>query len=569
MTANNPGRDELLFVPLGGTNEIGMNLALYGHAGQWLMVDCGLTFADAELPGVDLVFPDPGFIAERRHALAGLALTHGHEDHLGAVAWLWPRLRCPVYATPFAAALLRRKLAETGLADEVPITVVDPGGSAQLGPFGLRWIGVTHSIPESHALAITTRLGTVLHSGDWKLDPEPLVGPRSDEAALAELGRQGLLALIGDSTNVFTPGRSGSEGDLRRALREIIAARTGRVCVTTFSSNVARVDTVARIAAATDRQLVMSGRSLERTVAVARECGYLRDLPRIVPEEDAGYLPPGKALYLVTGCQGEARGALARIVFGEHRELHLEAGDTVIFSARQIPGNERAIERILDRLSLDGIEAVTWRDAHVHVSGHPARDELADFYRLARPRIAVPVHGEARHLAEHARLARSFGAKETVVPRNGAVVRLAPGPAEIIDWVPVGRLALDGDQVVAIDSQAIRERRRLAWNGAAVIAIALDAAGDVLTAPRFSLFGLYAPEKLDPLKADMVAAVAAAVEGLPRPRRASDGEIGEAVRRALKPFWPEGRRPLVEIQVLRAGARVMRAANDVIEGAQS
>jgi len=540
---------ELVFVPLGGAGEIGMNLALYGYGDKWLMVDCGMTFADDALPGVDIVVPDPEFIAARADDLVGLVLTHGHEDHLGAIAHLWERFRCPVYATPFAAALLRRKLAETGIEAQVPLEIVRAGARVDLAPFGVTWIAVTHSIPEAHALAIETPSWTVIHSGDWKIDPDPVVGPLIDEAAFRRWGEAGVLAFVGDSTNVFVQGDGGSEGSLRPSLEALVRSRKGRVCVTSFASNVARIATIGGIARATGRQLVIAGRSFERILAAARDCGYLQDLPPLVAEAEAGYLPPEKALYLVTGCQGEARGALSRIVHGEHKELHLEAGDTLIFSSRQIPGNERDIGRIMNRCALDGVEVITWRDAFVHVSGHPVRDDLLRMYGWVRPKMAVTVHGEARHLAAHAALARDQGIAETVAGRNGEVIRLAPGPATIVDHVPTGRLAIEQGRAVRLDSPAIRERRKVAFNGAAVVALVLDHAGNVAADPAVASIGWHDDPEAG--RAELQRAIRAAVENLPGQRRLDDAAVAEAARRVIRKAAPEGRRPLIDLQILR------------------
>ena len=439
----NRGRgEELLFVPLGGAGEIGMNLNLYGlgRPGEeaWLMVDLGITFGDGTTPGVDVILPDPAFITDRRDRLAGLVLTHAHEDHLGAVPYLWPRLRCPIYATPFTAAVLRRKLSEADLERAVPITEVPLGGRFQVGPFEIELITLTHSIPEPNAVAIRTPLGTVLHTGDWKFDPDPVIGPTADEAALSRLGDDGVLALVGDSTNALVPGTAGSEGDLLETLTEIIKGGPARVAVACFASNLARLETIAAAAAANDRDVVLAGRSLRRIEAAARETGYLTDVRPFVDEANAGFIPKDKVVIICTGSQGEPRAALSRIAAGNHPNVTLETGDRIIFSSRVIPGNEVSVGHLQNRLAQIGVEIITWKDAPVHVSGHPARDELARMYALTRPRVAVPVHGEARHLIEHARLARACQVPHAIVAENGTVVRLAPGEAAAVDTVPVG-----------------------------------------------------------------------------------------------------------------------------------
>ncbi|MBM3517195.1 MAG: ribonuclease J, partial [Alphaproteobacteria bacterium] len=478
------------FVALGGAGEIGMNLSLYGYGRHWLMVDCGVTFADESAPGIDLLMADPAFIAERRKDLVALVLTHAHEDHIGAVPYLWPRLRCPVYATAFTAALLRRKLDEVGLTASVPLHVVAPGAALDLAPFVVRYVSVTHSIPEGNALLIDTPAGTIFHTGDWKLDPEPLIGALTDEPTIVAAGERGILAMICDSTNALRAGDSGSEAAVRRTMQEVVRDRDGRVVVTCFASNVARIETVARIAAAHDRHLVPAGRSMWRTIEAAREAGYLSDMPPLVAESDAGHLPPRHALVLATGCQGEPRGAMTRIATRAHPGIALDDGDTVIFSSRIIPGNERAIGLLHNRLVSDGIEVITERDALVHVSGHPARDELARMYRWVKPRIGIPVHGEARHLEAHAELARSLGVPEVVTVANGSVVELGRGPARVVDQVPTGRLALDGGTLVAIDGEAVRTRKRLAHHGLLSAAVVVDRYGRLAAEPQLAAFGI-------------------------------------------------------------------------------
>ncbi len=553
MTAAGKGEGELLFVPLGGAGEIGMNLNLYGYGGKWLMVDLGVTFGDPAYPGIDLVMPDPAFIAERRDDLVALVLTHAHEDHIGAVPYLWPRLRCPVYATPFTAVLLRAKLAEAGLLAEVPITEVALGGEVELGPFHVRYVSITHSIPEGNAVAIRTPAGMVFHTGDWKLDPEPMIGSRTDEAALAAIGDDRVLAMVCDSTNVFQAGESGSEAAVRESLMALVGRYSRRVAITTFASHIARVATVAAIAEAHGRDLVLVGRALQRTVAAARATGYLADLRPPIPEADAGYLPPDKVLLLCTGCQGEPRGATARIAVDDHPSVALEEGDAVIFSSKIIPGNEIAVARVYNQLVRKGVQVVTERRHFVHVSGHPNRGELERMYALIRPQISVPVHGEVRHLTEHARLARSLGIGETVIAENGSVVRLAPGPAAIVGEVAAGRLALDGDNLVATDGELIRQRRRVMYNGSAAVTLVLDAAGREVAPPSVAVFGLEDPAC--DLEAGAAEAVSAELARHAAAVRADDGECAELARRAARRYLREitGKRPVVEARVVRVG----------------
>ncbi|MBT3401856.1 MAG: ribonuclease J, partial [Rhodospirillaceae bacterium] len=487
MTA--PRDDELLFVPLGGSGEIGMNLNLYGHAGKWLMVDLGITFADESLPGVDVVMPDPTFIETYRDDLVGLVLTHAHEDHLGAVQYLWPRLRCPVYATPFTAAVLRRKLAEYELEDEVPLNILPMDASFELGPFRIQLITLTHSIPEPEALVIRTDLGTILHTGDCKLDPDPLVGPEADEGALCALGDEGVLAMVCDSTNALSPGHSGSEGALRKSLIELVEGLDRRVAIACFASNVARLETVHAVAQATGRQAALAGRSLWRMLEAAQETGYLDGL-NFLSDAEAAYMPPEKVLIACTGSQGEPRSALARIAADDHPHIVLEAGDTVVFSSRIIPGNEKSIFALQNRLAGMNVDIVTEKDQFVHVSGHPNRDELTRMYQWVRPEISVPVHGELRHMQAHALLARECQVPVAIEPYNGSIVRLAPGPAGVIGEVPAGRLALDGTKLVQVDGPAIRERRQMGWNGAAVATLVVDEEGHLLRDPQLTVHGL-------------------------------------------------------------------------------
>jgi ribonuclease J len=553
LDTGTPGDAELLFLPLGGAGEIGMNLNLYGHAGAWLMVDLGITFGDASTPGIDVIMPDPSFIEERRDQLAGLVLTHAHEDHLGAVAYLWDRLRCPVYATPFTAAVLRRKLTEAGLLERVPLTEIPLSGRFTVGPFAIELITLTHSIPEPNALVIETPVGRVMHTGDWKLDPDPLVGPTADEKALIRVGEAGVLAMVCDSTNVLVSGDSGSEADVRDTLLDIVGRYENRVAVACFASNVARLETIARVGAAHGRDVALVGRSLWRIYEAAKETGYMQDLPPFLTERDVGYLPRERVLMICTGSQGEPRSALARIAAGDHPEVSLESGDTVIFSSRIIPGNEISINRMHNRLSELGVQVVTTNEEHVHVSGHPARDELAQMYQWIRPRIAVPVHGEPRHLVAHAKLALECQVPEAVVVQNGAMVCLAPGRAEIIDEVFTGRLAVDGRHLVDLESSAIRDRRRMIYHGSAVATVILGRDGELHGLPIVSLHGIEPGEREDAILPPVVEAVADAVNALSDRDRSDDEQVSEAARRAVRRALRQisGKRPHTEVHLVR------------------
>ena len=543
--------DELIFVPLGGVGEFGKNLALYGYAGQWIIVDCGMAFADETVPGVDLIVPDVTFIAEQKDRLLGLVLTHGHEDHLGGVPYVWPRLECPVYATPFTASQLGRKLDEAGLSDQVPVNIVPPGGSVTLGPFEINYIRVAHSILEAHSLAIRTPAGLIVHSGDWKIDHEPLIGSLTDEARFRELGDQGVLALIGDSTNVFVPGHSGSEGALGRSLTEIIGKKTGRVAVTTFASNAPRIQSIIGAAQANGREVVVVGRSLWRTIELAKENGYMSDLPTLLEDDEAEYLPAANTLFLVTGCQGETRGAMSRISSGQNRRINFGPKDTVIFSSKIIPGNEINVGAVVNRLIYAGVEVITEKDEFVHVSGHPGQEEMVQMYDWLRPAIAVPVHGDARNLSRHAALATAKGVEQTLVIENGAVVKLAPGPAAVVDHVHTGRLAIMGSKPVPIDSDSIRARRKLSFNGMIVAIIVLDEDGAVAAPVRVMLRGVGADDETAQGGAEQV--LRRGLDAMPPAHRKDDSQVEKIARKALRGEARRlsSQRPGIEVEIIR------------------
>jgi len=553
----NPG-DELVFAPLGGVGEIGMNLSIYGFGPErrrtWLAVDLGVAFGSEELlPGIDLIMPDVRFLAEERQNLVGIVLTHAHEDHFGALIDLWPRLRVPVYATPFTAALFEAKrLGELG-APEIPINVVPLGARFSLGLFDIELVSVAHSIPESNALIIRTPLGTVLHTGDWKIDPTPVLGAPTDEAKLRALGQEGVLALIGDSTNAVREGRSPSEADVAKVLAELVRDAPARVAVTTFASNVARIRSAALAGFAAGREIVVIGRAMERVIQVARETGYLDGIGDFRGTDVYGYLPPDKVLALCTGSQGEPRAALARIALDEHPDVSLTKGDRVIFSSRTIPGNEKPVGRVVNGLVRQGVEVISDRTHLVHVSGHPRRAELADMFSWVKPRIAVPVHGEALHLAEHAALARSLGVPATIVCSDGDLIKLAPEPAGIIDEVPAARLYKDGRLLIEAAGRTVSLRRRLAYNGMVTVALALTEKGELVGDPEVELIGI--PE-LDAYGESMAEiaydAVKATLESLPRARRRDPDETAESIRRAVRSAIAErwGKKPVCHVHVL-------------------
>jgi ribonuclease J len=545
--------DSLYFLPLGGAGEIGMNLNLYGHAGKWLMVDLGVSFGDDTMPMIDVVMPDPAWIEERADKLVGIVLTHGHEDHLGAVQYLWPRLKCPVYATPFTASLLKSKLHEYGLANKVPIHVIPLGGKFEVGPFACEMVRLTHSIPEPNAVAIRTKAGTVLHTGDWKFDPDPLIGEASDTEALVRLGNQGVMALVGDSTNVFTKGETGSEAEVRASLISLFTRFQGRIAISCFATNVARLESIALAARAADRDVALVGRSLWRIDKAARENGYMTDLPPFLTDHDAGYVPNDKIVYICTGSQGEPRAALARIAAEDHPHLKLGKGDVVIFASRVIPGNEKAIFKLQNDLVKLGIEVITDREEFVHVSGHPARDELSRMYQLVRPNVAIPVHGETRHIKEHAALAKNCQVPHALEIENGALVRIDRDGAEVVDHVPTGRLALDGPRLVRVDSEVLRNRRRMVFNGSAVVTVVLDKAGRLLGEPQLTALGLLdAAHEAEEHEA-VVEAVREAVSELPQRARLDDGVVREAARLAVRRSLKEshGKKPITEVHLVR------------------
>jgi ribonuclease J len=550
---------ELFFLPLGGAGEIGMNLNLYGWGGKWLIVDCGVTFGDDSMPMIDVVMADPAWIEERREDLVGIVVTHGHEDHVGAVHYLWSKLRCPVYASPFCAAILKNKLHELNLQKQVPVHVIPLGGRFDVGPFNVELVSMTHSIPEPNALAIRTPAGTVLHTGDWKLDPDPLINGPADTEALRRIGNEGVLALVGDSTNVFTPGHSGSESEVRANLFELLGRFDGRIALTCFATNVARLESVALAAEANGRSVALVGRSLWRIEKAARELGYLKDIAPFLNDHDAAYLPASNVLYLCTGSQGEPRAALARIASNDHPQVRLGKGDVVIFSSRVIPGNEKSIFKLQNDLVRLGVQVVTERDAHIHVSGHPAREELETMYQLIRPQIAIPVHGEARHIQEHCALARQCQVPHTLAIENGAMVRLSPDGPEVVDHVPTGRLAVDGQaleggpRLVRLDSELIRDRRRMVFNGSAVCTMVVDRKGKLLTDPQVTALGLLDAEHYAEEHDLVVEAAREAFEGLSLPARQDDGVAKEAVRRAVRRQLKEmlAHKPITTVHLVR------------------
>jgi len=543
-----PGK-ELLFCALGGSGEIGMNVNLYGCDGQWLMVDLGLTFADPQYPGVELILPELDFIERQRDRLAGIVLTHGHEDHIGALPYLAEDLKVPLYATPFTAGLIAGKLEEEGLTGLVPLHVVLRDSTVEVGPFRVTYVALAHSIPEGNGLLIETPYGRIFHTGDWKLDETPVLGEPSSAETLARIGDEGVLALVCDSTNVFQEEASGSEAGVHQGLLQEVSNARGRVLVTTFASNAARLKTIGEVAVETGRQVCIAGRSLNRILNVAQATGYLLDFPPPLSFDDAMRLPRDKVLIIATGGQGEPRAALGRIAIGNH-DLKLSQGDTVIFSSKIIPGNEIAIGRIMNALSDLGAIIVTERQAHIHVSGHPGRPELAAMYDWIRPRIIVPVHGEPRHMAEQARFALAHGVPEAVVQRNGDVIRLAPGEPKKLDEVRVGRLVLDGDVILPADGATMNERRRMSFTGLIAVTLAVGKDGQLAGEPVVRPFGIPVEEDREDFIADATDSARRAFDP-----KAGEEQMREAVRLAVRrcaTAWT-GKKPLVEVTLLRVG----------------
>ncbi|MBB2970523.1 ribonuclease J [Mesorhizobium sp. RMAD-H1] len=549
-----PKSAELVFLPLGGVGEIGMNLAMYGFgpedSREWIVVDMGVSFAGPELPGADLILPDIRFLEAERHNLLGIVITHAHEDHYGALLDLWPRLKVPVFASPFTAGLLEAKRQGEQNAPEIPVTLYRVGEKFSIGPFEIEAIPVTHSIPEPASLAITTPLGTVIHTGDWKSDPEPSLGPLLDEERFREFGDEGVLALVCDSTNAMREGESPSERQVGESLRELIENARGRVAITTFASNVGRIRSIAEAARDAGRQVLVLGRSIKRAIEVATELGYMEGLPEFLSEEDYGYIPRENVVLILTGSQGEPRAALAKLARDEMRNVALSPGDTVIYSSRTIPGNEKAIIETRNLLIEQGVKIITDNDALVHVSGHPRRNELKRMYAWVRPKILVPVHGEAAHLVAQGSLGALEGIPEVAQVRNGDMLRLAPGPAEIIDEAPFGRVFKDGKLIGDEDEVGITERRKLSYVGHVAVSILIDSKYNIIGDPDLVPIGLPEADASGDLMEDILFdAAVSAVESIPRARRTDKEVLREAVRRAVRAAANEawGKKPVVTV----------------------
>jgi ribonuclease J len=462
-------KEELIFCPLGGSGEIGANMNLYAYGKEdnqkWIIVDLGVTFADDSLPGIDLIYPDPGFILDKKKDLLGIVLTHAHEDHIGAVAHIWPKLKCQIYATPFTVALIKEKFKEKKIDISNYIKIVQLNGKIKLGPFVIDFITMTHSVLEPNGLCITTPAGVILHTGDWKIDPNPMVGKNIDEKKLKDIGNKGVIAMICDSTNVFSEGRAGSELDVRESLLKIMEVKNKKIIVTSFASNVARMETIFYCAQKTNRNICLVGRSMHRIYKAARQCGYLQNLIEPVDPRDAKKIARDKIIYLCTGSQGEPMGAMTRIVNNIHPDVYLESEDTVIFSSKIIPGNEKKLYQLQNQITKANVEIITEENAFVHVSGHPNRDDLKDMYKWVKPKCIIPVHGEHRHMKEHVNFAKKLQIPQTLLIENGDIIKLSPGDPKVIDKAPSGRMYLDGSIGVTAESQSIKERKNISLNG--------------------------------------------------------------------------------------------------------
>tara|TARA_B110001452_G_scaffold264572_1_gene267777 strand:- start:1397 stop:3058 length:1662 start_codon:yes stop_codon:yes gene_type:complete len=492
-------KEELIFCPLGGSGEIGMNMNLYAYGKEnnqkWIVVDMGVTFADDSIPGIDLIFPDPGFILDKKDDLLGIVLTHAHEDHIGAVAHIWPRLKCKMFATPFTAALIYEKFKEKKIDISSYLKIVPLNSKINLGPFEIDFVTLTHSILEPNGLSIKTPLGTILHTGDWKIDPNPLIGGSIDEKKLKEIGDKGVSAMICDSTNIFSPGRAGSESDVRDSLLKIMEIKTKKILVTSFASNVARMESIFYCAKKTGRSICLVGRSMHRIYKAAKKCGYLKGLIQPLDPRDAKKIPIDKIVYLATGSQGEPMGAMNRIINGIHPEVYLETGDCVIFSSKIIPGNEKKLYQLQNQISKDKIEIISEENAFVHVSGHPNRDDLKDMYSWVKPKCVIPVHGEHRHMVEHVAFAKEMQVPKALLIENGDIIKILPGDnPQIIDKAPSGRVYLDGNLGVEAESQSIKERKNLSINGYLEITLIVSNNGKIKK-PVISFKGI--PENVE------------------------------------------------------------------------
>ncbi len=549
--SSKPGSDELLFCALGGLGAIGMNFYLYGHKGKWLIVDFGIGFAGDDIPGVDILTPDPAFIEERKNDIVGLVLTHAHEDHLGALAYLFSKLNCKVFATKFTANVAANKLLDGGFKPDDVLEVIEAGAKFNLMPFELEFVNLTHSIPEPQGLIIRTSVGTVFHTGDWKFDSCPLLGKTSDMEKLKKLGSEGVLAIVGDSTNVMSEGRSETEGSVKNGLNEVVSKLKGKVAITCFASNIARLQSIGEVARDNGRKVALVGRSLWRMVECAIDAGYLKNCPKFYEADEINHMDSNKKLYICTGSQGEFRAAMARIARGDNPKLSLGSGDTVIFSARAIPGNEKSIAQIQNSLVTNGVHIITAKDAMVHASGHGSKSEIEDMYNLVKPKFAIPMHGEAIHLSRHGQLAQDIGISKSYILENGSLVSICENEVKVVDEIYTGVFALDGDKFSAIDSAALRQRKKMSFGGLVVATIVIANSGELLSAPLITCEGIHIPLESD--REDLFALVEKAFEAMSRKDKMSDDKLREIVRFTIRRclFKHTGKKSKIKIHLVR------------------
>lgn len=547
--------DTLYFIPLGGCGEFGMNMSLYGFNGKWIMVDCGMGFADDTVPGVDILLPDPEFAQKLGTDLLGIIITHGHEDHIGALQHIWPRLKAPVYATPFTAERIMDDFSETPWGGQAKLHVIAEDGKIDLAPFSIQTINMAHSIPEARGLAITAGGGTVFHTGDWKIDHDPIEGDVTDEAALKALGDKGLWAVIGDSTNSAVPGVSGSEREVEKNLTEMFREFKNQIIISCFSTSVSRLHSIYTAAKKNGRQVALVGRSLWSVDDAARKTGYLKNVPDFLEAEEAAFLPLSRIVYVCTGSQGEPRAALTRVSNDDHKDVRVDEGDTVIFSSRIIPGNERAVERVKNRFLGLGVEVITGHDAPIHVSGHPCREELKQLYSWTKPVSVIPVHGERIQLERHADLAKECGVQHTEVPTNGDVFEITAQGVKKVAAVKAGILAIEGNRIVPFDHEAILTRKRMMWNGSAIVTVVVDDKGKLLAPVRITALGLL-DEENDIDKGhleDVENLVTEKLNELPAAERKNDAVLSEAVRVTARRYFQDifDRKPQTRVHLIR------------------
>lgn len=543
-------------VPLGGCGVFGANMTLYGHKDQWIMIDCGMGFADETMPGIDILLPDPAFATTLGNKLLGIFFTHGHEDHIGAVDHLWPRLNAPLYATKFTMERLRQSLSEWTWGHQVKLHEVPQQGKLDIGPFHLEFIRMAHSIPEAKSIAISVKgIGTVLHTGDWKIDPDPVLGDLTDADALKRLGEEGVLAVVGDSTNAMVPGHSGSELDVQKNLTELFSEFDAQIAVTCFATNVGRIKSIYEAAKANNRKVSLVGRSLWSVDEAARISGYLRDVPPFLDGDAANIAGGENVVYICTGSQGEPRAALARVSNNDHPAMRLGEGDVMIFSSRTIPGNDRAVDRIKNRFLINGVNVISDRDAPIHVSGHPYRDELKQLYSWVKPKSVIPVHGEHMQQEKHADLARECGVPETFIPVNGDVIEITKEGLRPVGEVKSGILAIEGNRIVPVDNEAILTRKRMMFNGSAVVTVVMDGRGNLVADPRITALGLLdeTSDQDTPHLAAAEAEVAKALQNMPKNLRGNDDEVTELIRVTARRFFNDrfDRKPQTRVHLIR------------------